>query len=57
MGPGCCFSMDFSYSDNNEGIIGNTEDDPLVITNTKVKGSVKVTKIFTGIKELPEYFS
>lgn len=50
------FDYDVSYSDNGEGVIEAPENDPLVITNKKSKGTIKVTKIFSGIKSLPEGF-
>ena len=40
------FSYTVSYSDNGEGITGNTADDPLVITNTE--NGLEITKKFTG---------
>jgi LPXTG-motif cell wall-anchored protein len=52
------FSYTVSYSDNNEGVLETTETDPLVITNRKRVGSVKVTKSFVGIEttEFPSQF-
>ena len=40
------FSYTVSYSDNGEGITGNTADDPLVITNTE--NGLEITKTFGG---------
>ncbi|MBQ9325025.1 MAG: Cna B-type domain-containing protein [Clostridia bacterium] len=40
------FSYTVSYSDNGEGITGNTVDDPLVITNTE--NGLEITKTFGG---------
>ena len=40
------FSYTVSYSDNGEGITGNTADDPLVITN--MENGLEITKTFGG---------
>ena len=52
------YNYTVSYSDNGEGVLETTEEDPLIITNSKTTGSVKVKKLFSGIatEQLPEDF-
>ena len=46
---GFCYTV--SYSDNGEGVIETTENEPLVITNTKETGKITVKKTFFGVTD------
>ena len=45
------FHYTVTYSDNGEGVIETTEEDPLLITNTKQKGKITVKKTFAGVTD------
>ena len=45
------FRYTVSYSDNGEGVIETTEDEPLLITNAKETGKIIVKKTFAGVTD------
>ena len=50
------FNYEVTYSDGGQGVVEAAVEDPLIITNKEPRGSVKVTKAFSGIDGLPESF-